>query len=83
MRYDENWAVEISRISAFFLQQPDVVQTENGFRFGDCRITLESLPPSGVGCFAAPRTQVRMEGPEEETKQIHSRFFLRFLSAGG
>ena len=83
MLYDENWAVEISRISAFFLQQPDVAQMEDGFRFGGCRITLESLPPSGPGCFAVSRTHVRMEGPEEETKEIHSRFFLRFLSAGG
>ena len=83
MLYNENWAVETGRISAFFLQQPDVLQTEYGFQFGSCRITLEPLPPSGTGYFTVSRTRVRMEGPEEETKQIHSRFFLRFLSAGG
>ncbi len=83
MLYDENWAVETGRISAVFLQQTDVVRTENGFRYGNCLITLEPLPASGPGCFAVSRTRVRMEGPEEETNEIHSRFFLRFLSAGG
>ena len=83
MVYDENWAVETGRVAAFFLEQPDVEQTHDGFRFGDCRITLESLPPMGNGFWAIARTRVRMEGPEEDTTQIHSRFFLRFLSAGG
>ena len=83
MVYDENWAVETGRVAAFFLDQPDVEQTHDGFRFGGCRITLESLPPAGSGFWAIARTRVRMEGPQEDTTQIHSRFFLRFLSAGG
>ena len=83
MTFDENWAIAPSRITAFFRQQPDVAETPDGFRFGDCRIVLEPLPSSGNGIWDIPRTRVWMEGPEEDTKEIHSRFFLRFLSAGG
>ena len=83
MRREENWAVEESRIRAFFAAQPDVMQTAEGFAFGDCQIQL--IPVSGqlFGKWQQQRTIVIMEGPESDTSQIYQRFFLRFLSAGG
>ena len=83
MRREENWAVEESRIRAFFAAQPDVMQTAEGFAFGDCQIRL--IPVSGklFGKWQQQRTIVIMEGPESDTSQIYQRFFLRFLSAGG
>ena len=83
MRREENWAVEESRIRAFFAAQPDMIQTAEGFAFGDCQIRL--IPVSGqlFGKWQQQRTIVIMEGPESDTSQIYQRFFLRFLSAGG
>ena len=83
MRREENWAVDEGRIRAFFIAQPDVTQTKDGFTFGSCQIRL--IPVSGqlLGKWQQQRTIVIMEGPESDTSQIHQRFFLRFLSAGG
>ena len=83
MRREENWAVDEGRIRAFFVAQPDVAQTEDGFTFGGCQIRL--IPVSGqlLGKWQQQRTIVIMEGPEVDLSQIYQRFFLRFLSAGG
>ena len=82
MTIEENWAVAMERVQAFFAQQPDVTTTRNGFLYGDCRITLVVLDGQ-MGPWAMPRTLIRIEGPEAEAKAIYHRFFLRFLSAGG
>ena len=83
MRREENWAVDEGRIRAFFVAQPDVTQTAEGFAFGDCQIRL--IPVSGqlFGKWQQQRTIVIMEGPEADISHIYQRFFLRFLSAGG
>ncbi len=83
MLLDENWAIKTSRIREFFRCQDDITGSENTFYYKNCRITLLPLPPLQTGIFAVSRTQVRMDGPEEELREIHHRFFLRFLSAGG
>ena len=83
MRKEENWAIEESRIRDFFSAQPDVSETEEGFVFGQCRIQLIPVSSQFFGKWPQQRTIVIMEGPEEDTSQIHQRFFLRFLSAGG
>ena len=83
MRWEENWAIDESRICAFFTAQPDVTQTAEGFAFGGCQIRL--IPVSGqlLGKWQQQRTIVIMDGPDDDTAQIYQRFFLRFLSAGG
>ena len=83
MRREENWAIDTERICGFFAEQPDVLRREDGFAFGQCQIRL--IPASGqlLGKWQQKRTIVIMEGPEEDIAQIHQRFFLRFLSAGG
>lgn len=83
MRIDENWAVAPERISAFFLAQPDVQAEDDGFRFRSCTISLIPLSGQAMGKWEIPRTRIIMEGDEEDTRAIHHRFFLRFLSAGG
>ena len=83
MLINENWAVSEKRIREFFRCQEDVTELENTFLFRSCRITLSALPNAQNGLFSCPRTQVRMEGLEEDVQMIHRRFFLRFLSAGG
>ena len=82
MRREENWAVDEGRIRAFFIAQPDVTQTKDGFTFGSCQIRL--IPVSGQ-LFEKwqQRTIVIMDGPDDDTAQIYQRFFLQFLSAGG
>ena len=82
MRREENWAIDEGRIRAFFIAQPDVTQTAEGFAFGSCQIRL--IPVSGqfFGKWQQ-RTIVIMDGPDDDTAQIYQRFFLRFLSAGG
>ena len=83
MTIDENWGIAIHRVRAFFDAQPDVMPWGNGYRYHHCTITLTEIPPSQQSILAIPRTQLLIEGPDEEAAAIHRRFFLRFLSAGG
>ena len=83
MLLDENWAISSERIREFFRSQRDVTESKSIFFYKNCRITLTPLPPSQTGIFAISRTQILMDGPETEVREIHKRFFLRFLSAGG
>ena len=84
MKKEEVWSVSIDRVREFFRAQPDVT-AENGdfYTFQAVQITLKALEPAKNGIFSASRTRIVMEGPEEEVKAIHRRFFLQFLSAGG
>ena len=82
MLLDENWAISTERIREFFRSQRDVTESEGIFFYKSCRITLTPLPPQ-TGIFAVSRTEILMDGPDEEVREIHKRFFLRFLSAGG
>ena len=83
MRMDENWALALERISAFFLEQADVQADGNGFRYRSCTITLVPISGQAMGKWEIQRTQVVFEGDDEDVREIHHRFFLRFLSAGG
>jgi len=83
MRRDENWAVNSGRIRAFFLEQPDVREENGIFIFGKCSIILIPQNGNAMGKWEIPRTQVVIEGNDDDVQTIHRRFFLRFLSAGG
>ena len=82
MLLNENWAVKADRIREFFRSQEDVTESEGIFFYKSCRIILTSLPPQ-AGIFAVSRTKLQIDGPDEDAREIHHRFFLRFLSAGG
>lgn len=83
MRKTEIWSVELHRIADFFQDQADGRQTESGFVFDDCRITLTELAERRVAGMRLPRTQITFEGEEASVSAIYRRFLLRFLSAGG
>jgi len=83
MRKDENWAVDIGRIRAFFRKQADVQEADDRFIFRSCSISLVPQSGSAMGKWQLPRTQIIFEGDEDDVQSIHRRFFLRFLSAGG
>lgn len=80
---EENWGISIERARCFWESQPDVGKDEDGYCFGDCRITLSEPASGSKGMFSLPRTLLRIEGPEKEVASIHHRFWIRFLSAGG
>ena len=81
---EEVWSVPIGRVRKFFLSLHDVSELEEDvFSFGNCRISLSALPPSGGGMWAVSRTKLCLEGEAEDVTQIYHRFFLQFLSAGG
>ena len=83
MIIEENWAIEPKRVRAFFTEQPDSVEIPEGFSVGGCTVTLTETGGSLLGKWAMKRTSIRFEGEETEVREIHRRFFLRFLSAGG
>lgn len=84
MEYRENWAISFERVSQYFAGQADVKQVRPGhFCFDDVRIALTRLPDGLLAGGALPRTEVHITGPDAAAKEIHRRFFLRFLSAGG
>lgn len=83
MDYNENWGIAFPRVSEFFSQQSDVL-AENAcvFRYKDARIELEELPEKRMGSLRLARTRVTISGGTD-ADEIHRRFYLRFLSAGG
>ena len=84
MKKEEIWGVAIDRARSFFCSQPDVSEAAwDAYTFRAVCITLDDLEPANNGIFSARRTRLVMEGPEEEVKVIHHRFFIQFLSAGG
>ena len=83
MIIEENWAIEPARVKAFFAEQPDAVEVPDGFCVNGCHVTLEEAEGSLLDKWAVRRTCVRFEGEEAAVKEVHRRFFLRFLSAGG
>ena len=83
MRKEENWAIPTERVRHFFLAQPDVSETPDGFAFGSCQIRLQTISGQLLGKWSQERTILILEGTEADTTQIYQRFFLRFLSAGG
>ena len=84
MTVDEIWSVPVERIKDFFLAQNDVRQVDNvRFSCGQCEILLTSLPLRRVGRFCFPQTRVEFDGPKKDTEEIHRRFILQFISAGG
>ena len=83
MIIEENWAIEPSRVRAFFAEQPDAVEIPEGFCVNGCNVTLSETEGSLLGKWAIRRSCVRFEGEEAVVKGVYRRFFLRFLSAGG
>ncbi len=83
MVLEENWSISSERVRNFLLSQPDVSATTDGFQYHGCRITLIPILGTLLGKWEQQRTLIRLEGPEEDTKQMQRRIFLQFLSAGG
>ena len=84
MQIREIWAIPRERIERFFLSQNDVLPNgDGGFSFGGCEIRLIVLPERELGRLRFPQTQMSFEGPKADTEDIHRRFVLQFISAGG
>lgn len=82
MNFDEIWGIAFSRVSAFFASQNDVEKTgSNSFKFNNTCIELKALPDKSLGSMRVSQTRVIIRGLEAE--EIHHRFYLQFLSAGG
>ena len=83
MRKEDIWAVDSGRIRTFVQEQPDITQTESGFVFHSCRVSVTALEPRRVVSMALPQTRIVFEGEEASVIPVYQRFLLRFLSAGG
>lgn len=83
MKTEELWGISSDRIREFFLNQKDGIPTgEDTFSFPHAVVTVTPLPVKKMGSIVIPQTRVTVEG-EEGAEEIHRRFELRFLSAGG
>lgn len=83
MNYDETWGIAFRRISEYFSQQSDVEKTdEHIFRYKDSKIELEELPDRLLFSMRTAQTRVKITG-DADADEIHQRFYIRFLSAGG
>jgi hypothetical protein len=84
MQITETWSVSYERIAAFFLAQEELRPKGDGcFSFRRCEIRLTPLEPRRMGRFRFPQTRVAFDGPDEDAEEIHRRFVLQFISAGG
>lgn len=84
MQIREIWAIPGERILRFLQSQNDVRPNgDGGFFFGGCEIRMTVLPEREIGRLRFPQTQMVFEGPEADTEEIHRRFVLQFISAGG
>ena len=54
MRKEDIWAVDSGRIRTFFQEQPDITQTESGFVFHSCRVSVTALEPRRRTAFPCP-----------------------------
>lgn len=85
MAYNEIRAVPVYRIEEFFQKENNMISKNSvhgtAYFFKNCQITLEELPAKEI--LKIPRTKVVMQGDDNDTKEIHEKFFLNFLSAGG
>ncbi len=81
MEYNEIWAVSVPHLEKFFKQNPAITYNASKYFYKKCVITIEKLPEQGI--LKIPQTRVIMSGKDDETKEIHEKFFLHFLSAGG
>ena len=84
MQISETWSIADERICTFFLAQNDIRKLEKDtFSYHQCEIRLISLPLRKVSRYAFPQTLVEFDGPEPDVREIHRRFVLQFISAGG
>ncbi|MBR4473441.1 MAG: hypothetical protein IKS55_07355 [Oscillospiraceae bacterium] len=84
MVIQEIWAIPLDRIERFFQSQNDVRPNgDDGFSFGQCKIRITSMSEREIGSLRFPQTQMEFEGPDADTEEIHRRFVLQFISAGG
>ena len=81
MNYDEIWGIAFPRVSEFFSLQAER-ENECSFRYGEAVIVLEPLPDKHLGSMVIAQTRVRITG-DADADDIHRRFYMRFLSAGG
>lgn len=79
---NENWALSQRRIKEFFLAQKDVQPHDDDFTYKSCIVSFEPCPAEDKP-FAPERTRISFSGEAADVEEIHRRFFLRFLSAGG
>jgi hypothetical protein len=83
MIYDETWGIQFPRIREYFLEQSGVTElSETEYSYLGASISLQPLPPRQMGSVHIARTRVVISG-ESDADDIHRRFFMRFLSAGG
>ena len=84
MQIREIWAIPLERIERFFQSQDDVrPNSDSGFFFGQCEIRITTMAEREMGRLRFPQTRMEFEGPDEDAKEIHRRFVLQFISAGG
>lgn len=81
MEYKEIWAVPLLQIERFFKENPAIQYDGSKYFYKSCSITIKKLPEKGM--LKIPQTQVVMSGEDNDTEEIHEKFFLNFLSAGG
>ena len=81
MNYDEIWGIAFPRVSEFFSGQTKK-EDECSFRYGEALIALEPLPDRHLGSMVIAQTRVRITGGTD-ADEIHRRFNMCFLSAGG
>lgn len=82
MMIKETWAVSQKRIDEFFLSLDGVQKCEDTYTYKGCTVTLTETAGQ-LGSIPIPRTQLVIDGNEEDVSDLYKRFFLRFLSAGG
>ena len=83
MIYDETCGIQFPRIREYFLAQSGVTElSETEYVYLGASISLQPLPPKQLGSVHIARTRVVISG-DSGADDIHRRFFMRFLSAGG
>ena len=83
MKYDEIWGIAFKRVSEFFSLQSDVEKVNDAvFRYASASVELEALPDKHMGSMIIAQTRVKIDGGAD-ADEIHRRFYMRFLSAGG
>lgn len=71
-KYDEVWALETERVKAFF------DESRSGHK---CDVDVIAMPDRSIGPISVPQTRIIING--EGADELHRRFCLKFMTAGG
>lgn len=83
MDFKEIWSIPETRIRQYFEKTYQVSFRDGACLIDEVRVEIRILPPNAIMKVPIPRCSVEIAGPDEAAEEVHRKFMMNFLSAGG